>query len=851
MRPFTPSLRRIGLHPAPGGLFILCAWGALVCAGRGQSPGATGSTAAQATGPAGHSLHLFGETGWVEVPGALDPSAPPLPLPLLSRSERVPRARFESRGVRLKLPAGLDAAAIEVRWVQHQPAERITRLGPGLALLGPPTLPWSCRRLEAPGQPSALAELARLDGQALSGRLRLELRNEPAPAQLRLLGWPAAAGPLEWSWSAGAQTRGGLATVRLAAQDALELPAIAGPQDLWLGAPGLDQLGLFEVQTLDFAAAAPVSTRPGSGPGELWLQVPRPPPGHTGTLLLAVRQLVPPGATATSGEATPPAQAGWFEECAEALGLAHGHLEGPDEQLDIRPTMGPGAAWGDFDQDGWFDLYSVQGGGRPESAPEQGRFFHNRGARGGGFEERSQELGERSSGAGMGALWFEADGDGFPDLFVAQYGDNALLRSRPGGPLGRELEDRSAALDPHAGWNAGVCAGDVDLDGDLDLYTTTYLVYDEALMPPPGSLALKRDDPPAMLPYAFPGGPNALFINRGDLGSAAPGQRSFVDEAEARGVADRQGRGMQPIFTDYDGDGDLDLYVANDVSPNSLFENDGRGRFTNVAFDSGVDDPRGGMGLALGDVDLDGDLDWFLSNWELDANALYLNNVQHNLSQKHRTASFTDAAVKAGLAAPSVGRTGWGAELFDAEADGDLDLLLLNGYTSPDYESTGICVGQTAHFFLNDGAARFEPAFGLLGPFGAEARPWRCLAAADFDRDGDLDFLATSNNGPARLLRRTPVGRVAGSRWLAIVLAGRPGNPEAIGALVRLDGEGLALVQEQRAGSSYLAGNPPELLFQIPPGAGPLTLSVRWPFGATSSLQVTEFDRRLRVEAPR
>jgi hypothetical protein len=820
-------------------------------AGLGQEPpGSPAAGPAQAEGVR-HSLFLFSEAGWVEFPGALCADGAALPLPLLARSERVPRARLESRGVRLRLPAGLSAASIEARSLLHEPAQRVTRLDGELVLIGPPELPWRLQRLDSASEPSGLAELSRLDGQALAGRLRLEIALRTDGAPRRLLGWPRSGGPLEWRWSAGADERHGNADLALPPQDALELPSVAGVQELWLGASGLDQLGLFEVQALDFAACAPVSARPGPGPAELWLQVPRPPEGRTATLLLSVRDLAPAAAIEASAEAASQPEPSWFDERSAELGLAHGHLEGPDEQLDIRPTMGPGAAFGDLEQDGWFDLYAVQGGGRAGSAPEAGRFFHNRGDRGPGFEERSHDIGARSSGAGMGALWFEADGDGFPDLFVAQYGDNVLLHNRPGGALGRRLEDRSAALDPHPGWNAGVCAGDVDLDGDLDLYTTTYLVYDEALMPAPGSLALKRDDPPAMLPYAFPGGSNALFINRGDWASAGPGARCFVDEAEARGVADRQGRGMQPILTDYDGDGDLDLYVANDVSPNSLFENDGAGRFTNVAFDSGVDDPRGGMGLALGDVDLDGDLDWFLSNWELDANGLYLNNVLNSLSQKHRTASFTDVAVKAGLAAPSVGRTGWGAELFDAEGDGDLDLLLLNGYTSPDYESTGICMGQPAHFFLNDGAARFEAAFGRLGAFGAELRPWRCLAGADFDRDGDLDFLATSNNGPARFLVRNAVGRVPGARWLALRLAGRPGNPDAIGALVQIEAEGLTLVQEQRAGTSYLAGNPPELLFQLPPGPDEVSISVRWPFGGSSSLSVRDFDRRLTVEAPR
>ncbi|QDU85513.1 FG-GAP repeat protein [Planctomycetes bacterium Pla163] len=501
------------------------------------------------------------------------------------------------------------------------------------------------------------------------------------------------------------------------------------------------------------------------------------------------------------------------------------HLEGPDEQLDIRPTMGPGAAWGDVDLDGWNDIYVVQGGGREGSPIPTNRLFENdasmlaRDTR--SFTDVTDTWGGADTGAGMGALFLDADGDRDLDLFVANYGadvlfENRLEESTDGTP---KLVDVSATAGVGGDlWSAGICAGDVDNDGDLDLYVTSYLEYDESQMPSLEDLPYQREDPVAMLPFAFPGQRNQLLINE-----STPDGLRFVDRAKEWRAADELGRGMQPIMFDFDRDGWLDLYVANDVSPNVLFKNNKDGRFRDVSFATGMDDPRGGMGVALGDVDMDGDEDLFLTNWELEPNALYTSNLQAHASQRHRVATFRDTIVKSGLGPHGVGVTSWAAVLFDLENDGDLDLFVANGYTSPDYESTGICVGQPDHLFTNDGRGKFTVAHEKIAPFaenGGRDLPSRCAIECDFDRDGDVDLFVTANNSAYRLLENhtrepgAPNAEGAG-HWLGVKLLAPAPNTYAIGARVEVVTDRRTFVRTLLAGSGYLGGNAPELHFGL------------------------------------
>jgi hypothetical protein len=517
------------------------------------------------------------------------------------------------------------------------------------------------------------------------------------------------------------------------------------------------------------------------------------------------------------------------------------HLEGPREQLDIRPTMGPGVALGDADGDGDLELYAVQGAGSGRESKFGNELFTDLALEAG--PRVVQFTGAEDQGAGMGALFFDAAGDGDLDLYVANYGPDSLYENDPGEKRwdGRFHDVSEAAgvrgADRAALWSAGVCAGDPDRDGDLDLYVTSYLEYDESQMPSMENLPYAREDPVAMLPFAFPGQRNTYLENQSD----AEGLK-FVDRTAELGVLDVQGRGMQPVFWDYDQDGSDDLYIANDVSLNVLYKartTEAGFGFRDVSFQTGLDDPRGGMGLALGDVDGDLDEDVFLTNWQLETNALYLNNLLSHDSQKHRVASFRDSTVEAGFGPFGVGVTSWGCELFDLELDGDLDLFVANGYTSPDYESTGICVGQPNHLYLGDGEGRFAPAFDKLGAFGSEKLPSRAALAADLDRDGDLDLVVTANNSALRILRN---GVEREGRWLGLQLRGQGANTHAIGARVIVRAGELEHLRVLRAGTSYLAGNAPELHFGLGAVERIDEVEVHWPSGRVTRHADLELD---------
>jgi hypothetical protein len=474
-----------------------------------------------------------------------------------------------------------------------------------------------------------------------------------------------------------------------------------------------------------------------------------------------------------------------------------------------------------------------------------------RNKRDGTFEDVSAASGLALHGLGMGALFFDAEGDSDLDLFVANYGSNRFLLNDGHG----RFTDASTEVGLSGNsWHAAVSAADVDGDGDLDLYVTSYLHYDEAQMPSADELGrYQREDPVAMLPYAFPG-ERKMFL-RNDrartVEASLKEQRAlirFTDATDELGLADKDGRGMQAIFWDFDRDGDQDLYLANDVSPNRFWRNEGRGKWKDIGFATGTDDPRGCMGLAVGDIDGDGDEDLFITNWQLESNALYVNNLLSHTSAKSRVATFRDNAVEAGLAQLSVGVTKWGCELADFDLDGDLDLYYANGYTSPDYESTGICVGQPCHYFENDGEGRFTAAFEKAGPDVAVPLAARCALACDYDQDGDLDLVVTANNGRVRLLCNQL--EHAKRHWLGVRLRARDGNTFAIGAEVTLEIGSRKLRRSVRAGTSYLGGNAPELHFGLGESARIDACTVRWPDGKETQHAIPNVDGFVTIAEP-
>lgn len=814
---------------------------------------------------------------WIFVEGAdgleaYEPLRPgPTAIALISRSELVARPMPTRRGLGVALVPldnHVEVESVEIRVVQHRSGETVLVDADGVVwLVGEPEIPTRTRP-----RPQDLALLSRRDGFSTGGRLRLELDAPEPDKGCVLISSYVEHEPIPVEFVAGGAAEPSVLTLPPGPGRGLVIPASGAALELRVPAYSLDQVlatkvSRVQVDSLERLSVLaergrveeqPSMNRPaqagyrsswswpeGRTRTEVPLQLERDegvlfwvdpePLGEEGlarTLLLSLKtefEQRPPASSSPIGDPSGSMTA-VLTDATHSAGLTHVHLEGPDEQLDIRPTMGPGAAWGDVDGDGWPDLYLVQGGGRGGCDTLPDRLFKNLGD--GTFEDITREAGIVETGAGMGALFFDGDGDGDLDLYVANYGADSMYENLGSGEF-REVGERLPRL-PEL-WSAGVCAGDIDGDGDLDLYVTSYLEYDLEKMPDARDLGrYQREDPLPMLPFAFPGQRNVLLRNEGGL--------RFSDVTEEAGVLDAQGRGMQALFWDFDRDGDLDLYVANDVSPNVLFRNDGTGVFTDVSFSTGLDDPRGGMGLALGDADGDGDEDLFLTNWELEANALYLSSLVDRRASKHRRSTFRDGTVRAGLGPYGVGFTSWGAEFFDHDCDGDLDLFVANGYTSPDYEGTGICIGQPNHLFDNDGRGRFEqigggtwassPSTTMTHSFPPR-QPSRSVVGCDYDRDGDVDLLVTANNSRVQLLQNQQ-GAGPGRTFLGLQLRQPGRNPHGIGAVVRVRAGDREWIRSLGAGTSYLGGNPPELHFGLGDSKGTAEVSVTWPDGVTT-----------------
>jgi len=564
-----------------------------------------------------------------------------------------------------------------------------------------------------------------------------------------------------------------------------------------------------------------------------------------------------PVASAESDGARPaPAEArpAWFSDVTAAAGLAFTHAEGA-EQWDIRPTMGPGLAWADVQGDGWQDLYVVGGSG------QDGALFVSRGRDADGAVSFTDETAARGlvgpRGAGMGASFADWDDDGDQDLYVTRDGGNAMWKNDAG-----RFADVTEAAGTRCGlWSASVAWGDVDRDGDLDLFVTNYLQFDATLIPPESERpAERREDPIAMLPYVFPGQPSVLYRNEDGV--------RFSDVSAGAGlVTPPPGKGLGAVMFDEDEDGWPDVYVANDTTPNQLWRNlggwpatdggaaapppdaaAGRGGFLEIALQVGLDDPRGGMGLSGADVDDDGDEDLFASYWQTEPNGLYRNNARHRPSQRRFMPRFEDIAVAAGLGAPSVGYVGWGCALADLDGDGDADLAVNNGYTSPDYETTMQCVGQVPHLYENVTAPgalvshRDVPRWELLpaaraGAAFARALAGRGLAACDYDADGDLDLALSANNGPLTLLRNERSGR---SLHVLVEGDGATVPREAVGARVtlRLDDGSERTAWVHRDGS-YLSGHERGAWFGLGTRRAE-SVVVRWPDGKETSRSLRE-----------
>ncbi len=510
-------------------------------------------------------------------------------------------------------------------------------------------------------------------------------------------------------------------------------------------------------------------------------------------------------------------------EIQETLGLDFVHQTGSTDRYAMPAVMTGGAALFDFDGDDLLDVYLVNAGdqppdsGRPSSVGN--RLFRQ--ASDGTFEDVTAEAGVGDRSYGMGAAVGDVDNDGWLDLFVSNWGPDRFYRNRGDGTF--EEATATAGLGGGDGWSASAVFFDLDRDGWLDLWVTRYVDWD-----PGRECALEGGRLDFCGPAQFPGLSDLLYRNRGD--------GTFEEISRRAGLSAAADRGLGVVASDFDGDGWVDVYVANDADPNHLWINRRDGSFVDDALLLGLAFNRfgvgeAGMGVALSDPDEDGDLDLFVSHLIEETNTLY-----ENLG----AAGFEDATASRGLGVPSMPYTGFGTAWLDIDNDGDEDLAVANGAIKRRPTTLRASVGGTSDsfwapyaepnlFFLNDGSGHFVDASAGTGAFGERIEISRGLIPGDIDRDGDLDLLVTNIEGPVRLYRNdADPGR---GRSIEIRAIDPELGREAIGARLVVVSDRRRRVRDVIPPAGYLTSGHARVHLGLLQDERIESIEVRWPSG--------------------
>jgi enediyne biosynthesis protein E4 len=528
--------------------------------------------------------------------------------------------------------------------------------------------------------------------------------------------------------------------------------------------------------------------------------------------------------------AASPAAASGLEDVTERSGIDFRHVTGATGQKYLPETIGSGVCAFDFDGDHRTDLYFVNGSSLPpgkDPRPSTSRLYRNRGD--GTFQDVTASSGTGSSGYGLGCAVGDFDNDGWPDLYVANFGANVLYRNRGDGTF-QDVTASSGTGDPS--FSSGATFVDVDGDGDLDLFVVNYMTI--TLSDNKYCGEVKPGYRAYCGPEIYPGQANRLYRN--------DGRGRFTDISEEAGIANPDGHGLGVVAFDYDSDGDEDLYVANDGMANFLYRNDGHGRFTEVGLLAGValsdeGKARAGMGVDFGDYDGDGLPDLFVANISFQASALYRNNGN---------GTFTEKSYAAGVASPTQLMTGYGTGFADFDNDGWLDLFQANGNMLDNVELyfDNVAYKEPAQLFRNRGDGTFEEVTKSQAPDLAIPRVGRGSAFLDFDSDGAVDLALVEAGDRARLFRNRGV---PGRHWLGVILTGTASNRSGFGAKVTLEAGGRRFVQEARAASGFASQSEPGVHFGLGAAAKVDRLEVRWPSGRVDRVPPPAADQRVEI----
>ena len=520
-----------------------------------------------------------------------------------------------------------------------------------------------------------------------------------------------------------------------------------------------------------------------------------------------------------------------FDDVTEEAGIRFRHFKGETGKRYLPETMGSGLAVFDFDQDGWMDLFFVNGwrleGGTPEGVGSV--LYRNRGD--GTFADVTREAGLGIHAYGMGAAAGDYDNDGFPDLYVTILGVNRLYRNNGDGTFSNVTVEAGVG-DPS--WGASAAWLDADNDGKLDLFVTNYVRWspsqDQWCGYGPGAKHY-------CTPEIFAGDTSRLFRNLGE--------GRFRDVTPESGLFNPSGKALGVALWDFDGNGLLDLVVAEDTQPDKIYLNRGGFRFEEVGTRSGfgfseAGQARAGMGVDVADADNNGRGAVAVTNFSFEGIGYY--RFSSGLA-------FTDQAVPAGIGQPSLFSLGFGLLFLDYDLDGWQDLLAVNGHIDDLVETvqTRLTYRQRPLLFHNQTDGRFLPMGGEAGRALDQAYAGRGAAAIDYDNDGDLDLVLTENGGPAHLFRNQGGNR---NHWIQIRLVGSASNRDAVGALVTVKTGSTTQRRYRRTGSSYLSQSDPRLTFGLGDSTRVDRLEIRWPGGAEQILENVPAGRLLVVQEP-
>jgi len=516
--------------------------------------------------------------------------------------------------------------------------------------------------------------------------------------------------------------------------------------------------------------------------------------------------------------AVPAAPAFRLADVTAPAGIQFQHNSGAYGGKLLPETLGSGCAFLDYDGDGWQDILLINGMDWPGHKRQRStpRLYKNN--RNGTFTDVTKSAGLDVELYGMGVAVADYNNDGFPDILITCVGQNRLFRNTGKGTF---LDvTRSSGLGVRQAFSTSALWFDYDRDGLLDLFVCNYVRW---LPEHDVFCSLDGKHKSFCTPEAYRGDTCWLFHNRGD--------GTFEDVTATGGIFDSSSKSLGVAMLDYDQDGWPDLLVANDTQPNKLYKNLRNGKFKDVAVEAGLafsteGKARAGMGLDVADFENSGRPGIAITNFDNEMIGLY---------RAVRPGTYDDISIAAGVGLPSKNSLGFGCAFLDVDLDGSLDLAVANGHIEETVRNIHGNVGyaQPPHLFLNQGAKFQDVAANVDAEF-AQPKVGRGLAYADFDRDGDLDILLTTNNGPAYLYRND---QLAGNRSIRFRLTGTKSNRDAIGALVRIFYDGVSQSQMVKTGSSYLSQSELPLTFGVGRRDKIARVQIEWPSGAGQEFQ--------------